>query len=44
MPVFKLTNGKVEVSLISWGATITGVRVAGEDVVLGFSDMAGLVL
>ena len=41
MPVFKLTNGKVEVSLISWGATITGVRVAGEDVVLGFSDMAG---
>ena len=41
MPVFKLTNGKVEVSVISWGATITGVRVAGEDVVLGFSDMAG---
>ena len=39
--MFKLTNGKVEVSLISWGATITGVRVAGEDVVLGFSDMAG---
>jgi len=41
VPVFKLTNGKVEVSLISWGATITGVKVAGEDVVLGFSDMAG---
>jgi len=36
-----LTNGAVEVDLISWGATITGVRVGGEDVVLGFSDMAG---
>jgi len=38
---FKLSNGKVEVTLISWGATITSVKVSGVDVVLGFDDMEG---
>merc|ERR1712106_229657 len=38
---FTLTNGNVELSVISWGATITSVKVGGVDVVLGFSDMAG---
>jgi len=38
---FTLTSGLVEASVISWGATITALRVAGEDVVLGFDDMAG---
>ena len=38
---FTLSNGSVEVSVISWGATITSVKVAGVDVVLGFEDMAG---
>ena len=41
MSQYKLSNGKVEVTLISWGATITSVKVAGVDVVLGFDDMAG---
>ena len=31
----------MELSVISWGATITSVKVGGVDVVLGFSDMAG---
>merc|ERR1711910_256665 len=39
--VYTLSNGKVEVSVISWGATITSVKVGGVDVVLGFEDMAG---
>ena len=38
---FKLTNGKVELSVISWGATITSIKVDGVDVVLGFDDMEG---
>ena len=38
---FTLSNGSVEVSVISWGATITSVKVGGVDVVLGFEDMAG---
>ena len=38
---FTLTNGEVEVSVISWGATITSLKVGGVDVVLGFADMAG---
>ena len=38
---FTLTNGGVEVSLISWGATISSVKVGGVDVVLGYEDMAG---
>jgi len=38
---FVLSNGDVELSVISWGATITSIKVGGEDVVLGFSDMAG---
>jgi len=38
---FKLTNGKVELSVISWGATITSIKVCGVDVVLGFEDMEG---
>ena len=38
---FVLSNGGVELSVISWGATITSIKVGGEDVVLGFSDMAG---
>merc|ERR1712126_98733 len=38
---YKLCNGKVEVTLISWGATITSVKVSGVDVVLGFDDMGG---
>ena len=39
--VYTLSNGKVQVSVISWGATITSVKVGGVDVVLGFEDMAG---
>ena len=31
----------MEVSLITWGATITSVKVGGVDVVLGYEDMAG---
>ena len=38
---FVLSNGDVELSVISWGATITSIKVGGEDVVLGFSDMSG---
>ena len=38
---FTLTNGSVEVSLITWGATISSVKVGGVDVVLGYEDMAG---
>merc|ERR1712106_941306 len=38
---FTLTNGNVELSVISWGATITSVKVGGVDVVLGFDSMAG---
>ena len=38
---FTLSNGEVEVSVISWGATITSLKVGGVDVVLGFEDMAG---
>jgi len=38
---FVLSNSDVELSVISWGATITSIKVGGEDVVLGFSDMAG---
>merc|ERR1712215_156612 len=38
---YVLTNGNVELSVISWGATITSIKVAGADVVLGFADMAG---
>ena len=39
--LFTLTNGNVSASVISWGATITSVKVGGVDVVLGFEDMAG---
>jgi len=38
---FVLSNGDVEASVISWGATIISIKVGGEDVVLGFSNMAG---
>jgi len=38
---FTLTRGNVELSVISWGATITALKVDGEDIVLGFDDMAG---
>merc|ERR1711936_1156922 len=38
---FTLTRGKVELSVISWGATITAIRVDGEDIVSGFDAMAG---
>jgi len=41
VPCFVLSNGDMEVSVISWGATITSIKVGGVDVVLGFSDMAG---
>merc|ERR1712001_29085 len=41
VPRFTLTRGKVELSVISWGATITSLKVDGEDIVLGFDDMAG---
>ena len=27
--------------MISWGATLAAVRLAGADLVLGFDDMAG---
>lgn len=39
--LFTLSNGNVSASVISWGATITSVKVGGVDVVLGFEDMAG---
>jgi galactose mutarotase-like enzyme len=38
---FTLRSGAVEVSVISWGATITSLRIGGQDVVLGFDDMTG---
>merc|ERR1712215_86481 len=38
---YTLKNGSFEMSVINWGATITGVKIDGVDVVLGFTDMAG---
>jgi len=38
---YTLKNGSFELSVINWGATITGVKIDGVDVVLGFTDMAG---
>jgi len=38
---YTLSNGSVELGVISWGATITSLKVSGVDVVLGFEDMAG---
>jgi len=39
---FTLSNGNgVELQVISWGATITSLKVGDVDVVLGFPDMAG---
>ena len=36
-----LSHGQLEVEVISWGATLAAVRLAGADLVLGFDDMAG---
>ena len=36
-----LSYGQLEVEVISWGATLAAVRLAGADLVLGFDDMAG---
>jgi len=36
-----LSHGQLEVEVISWGATLAAVRLAGVDLVLGFDDMAG---
>jgi len=38
---FTLTNGKIILQLINYGATITSLKVDGIDVVLGFDDMDG---
>merc|ERR1719153_1275333 len=38
---FTLVNGPLELDVITWGATITSLKLEGEDVVLGFDDMKG---
>ena len=38
---FTLSNDKVKLSVITWGATITSIKVDDVDVVLGFDSMAG---
>jgi len=38
---FTLVDGPLELAVITWGATITSLKLEGEDVVLGFDDMKG---